>query len=179
MKRQPARLPSARHSSSSAEVWWISSTPAYRAGDETVSNSGARSRCHDHDVPRRRLRRGFALSVHDPNLERRLQDGPSRSTGSRAFPGAVPATIPNPARRARRRMSSPSPGCRVSISRLIASSGFAGARVGAITTTRPVAGSAARKRWDRGKEVVREISHGPQYRLAEEGEMLHRRLRSC
>src|SRR6266571_4267193 len=26
MKRQPARLPSARHSSSSADVWWISST---------------------------------------------------------------------------------------------------------------------------------------------------------
>jgi len=80
------------------------------------------------------------------------------------FPVPVPATIPNPRpEAARRRMSSPcSRASRVSISRPMASSMVSqAARVGAITTTRPVAGSAARKAlgfW--GKEVVAGNSHG-------------------
>src|SRR5205814_3270312 len=53
--------------------------------DEAVLEPAARDPGrHDHDVPRRRLGRGFALTVHDADLERRLQNGPrDRPDGER------------------------------------------------------------------------------------------------
>ena len=90
MKRQPARFPSARQSSSSAEVWWISSTI-------TVSRPVMRSSWnHRRAIPvvtmttfqPGRLRRRLALAVHDSDLERRLENGLRDGTDAQRLAGA-------------------------------------------------------------------------------------------
>ncbi len=150
MKRQPARLPSARQSSSSADVWWISSTTNVSRAVMSPSSNQRRA------IPVVTITT-FHVGVSGvasrsrfttPTLSAACRMVVAIDRMARVFPVPVPATIPNPRpEAARRRMSSPcSRASRVSISRPMASSMVSqAARVGAITTTRPVAGSAARK----------------------------------
>src|ERR1700712_861999 len=70
MKRAPTRLPSARQSSSSAEVWWISSTTRGSRGDVAVLEPAAFDpRRHDHDIPARCFGCGLALAIDDTDAK--------------------------------------------------------------------------------------------------------------
>ena len=150
MNRHPARLPRARHNSSSAEVWWISST--------TTVSSPVISPAWNH---RRAMPvvtiTTFQLGVSGvasrsrfttPTLSgtRRIVSAIGRIPS--VLPVPVPATMPKPKpARARAWISSP---CSASSTVRSASPSAISmvshaARVGAITTTRPVAGRAAWK----------------------------------
>jgi hypothetical protein len=146
MKRQPARLPSARQSSSSAEVWWISSTIR-------VSSPVIRSSCsHRRAMPVVTITT-FHVGVSGVASRSRLTT-PTRSGSptisaaigriASVFPVPVPATIPKPRPdAARRRRSSPcsrSSTVSTPVSCTPISIVSQEARVGAITTIRPSAG---------------------------------------
>src|SRR5205807_8469420 len=66
-------------------------------GDEAVLEPTARDPGgHDHDVPGRRLGRGFPLAVHDADLERRLQDRRRNRPDSERLARARPGNDPEP-----------------------------------------------------------------------------------
>ena len=155
MNRQPARLPSARQSSSSAEVWWISSTTSVSFFVISPSSN------HRRAMPVVTMTT-FHVGVSGVASRSRFTT-PTRSGACRmvsaigrtasVFPVPVAATIPNPRpEAARRRRSSPCSRsssvsrCRPSASSMVSQA----ARVGAMTMTRPVGGSAARKAWGSG-----------------------------
>src|SRR5436305_542860 len=148
MKRQRARLPRARHSSSSADVWWISSTASVSRAVISPSSNQRRA------MPVVTITT-FQVGVSGVASRSRFTTPTLRGARrivwaieriARVFPVPVPATMPNPcSEAARRSMSAPcSRASRVSMFRPNASSIVSqAARVGAMTTTRPVAGSAA------------------------------------
>ncbi len=77
MKRQPARLPSARQSSSSAEVWWISSAMIVSRRVIRLSSNQRRAMpvVTMTTFQLGRLGGGLALAVDHPDPQRCLQDG--------------------------------------------------------------------------------------------------------
>ena len=149
MNRHPTRLPSARQSSSSADVWWISSTTSVSVGENVAVLEPAPrdSGRDDDDVPRRRFGRRFALAIDDADaqlfgVEDCLGDRPDRERlpGSRS--GDDAESLARGGKRANLlavllledvSMWSPSASSIVSHA----------ARVGAMTMMRPVGGSAA------------------------------------
>ncbi len=71
-------------------------------GNEAVLEPATRDPGRDdHDVPGRRLGRGFALAVHNPDLERGLQDGRRHRSDRERLAGARPRddAEPSPGRR--------------------------------------------------------------------------------
>src|SRR2546428_234393 len=179
MKRQPARLPSARHSSSSADVWWISSTTRV---SRAVMRPSSNQRRAIAVVTITTFQVGVSGVASRSRFTTPTLSGVCRvvvAVGRRAsvWPVPVPATIPNPRPdAARREMSSPCSRARsVSMSRLIASSMVSqAARVG--RSPRPARWRAPRRgrRSDRGEGSDRGKFARSQYRLAVEGEMIRR-----
>jgi len=149
MKRQPARLPRARQSSISAEVWWISSTTRVSRAVMRPSSNQRRA------IPVVTI---TTFHVGVSGVASRSRFTTPTLSGTRTMvsamgriasvlPVPVPATTPKPRpEAASRRMSSPcSRSSSVSMESPMASSMVShAARVGAMTMTRPVAGSAAR-----------------------------------
>src|SRR6266481_6299362 len=102
MKRQPARLPSARQSSSSADVWWISSTTNVSRAVMSPSSNQRRAipvvtiTTFHVGVSVVALRSRFTT----PTLSAACRMVVAIDRMARVFPVPVPATIPNPRREA-------------------------------------------------------------------------------
>jgi hypothetical protein len=104
MKRQPTRLPSARHSSSSADVWWISSTTSVSCGRMSPSWNQRRAMpvvttitfCDGSSGVASRSR------LTTPTRNGTWPPWPTISSAmgrmASVFPVPVPATMPKPAR---------------------------------------------------------------------------------
>ena len=151
MNRTPARLPSARQSSSSAEVWWISSTT-------TVSCRVMRSSWNQRRAIPVVTITTFQVGVSGVASRSRLttptrSDSPRMDSATgrmpRVLPVPVPATMPKPLPpRAHSRSSAPcsrsstvSTPVRPSASSIVSHA----ARVGAMTMTRPCEGRSRLK----------------------------------